>query len=120
MSASVALQNRAAGADEQTAEVPNRQTPKRRGDNAHEVSQRKRTKKSRNLAPSQAITEAAMADVAPAGVERRDKSTESPAKYAGNEDGEKSDEDHRGKMVTNYHKVFLGFRTEGINPCNKY
>ena len=46
-----------------------------------------------------------MADVAPAGVERRDKSTESPAKYAGNEDGEKSDEDHRGKMVTNYHSA---------------
>ena len=60
-------------------------------------TQCKRTKKSRNLAPSQAITEAAMADVAPAGVERRDKSTESPAKYAGNEDGEKSDEEHRGK-----------------------
>ena len=56
-----------------------------------------------------------MADVAPAGVERRDKSTESPAKYAGNEDGEKSDEDHRGKMVKNSHEVFLGFGREGID-----
>ena len=46
-----------------------------------------------------------MADVAPPGVERRDKSTESPAKYAGNEDGERSDEDHRGKIVENSHCV---------------
>ena len=39
-----------------------------------------------------------MADVALSGVERRDKSTESPAKYAGNEDGEKSDDEHRGEI----------------------
>ena len=66
----------------------------------------KRPKNSRNLAPTQSITEAAMADVAPPGVERRDKSTESPAKYAGNEDGERSDEDHRGKRGKNSHWAF--------------
>ena len=40
-----------------------------------------------------------MADVAPPGLDdRRNASTESPAKYAGNEDGERSDDDHRGKI----------------------
>ena len=105
MGASVALQNRAAGADEQTAEVPNRQTGNQNAEaTTHTKSLNvKRPKNSRNLAPTQSITEAAMADVAPPGVERRDKSTESPAKYAGNEDGERSDEDHRGKLGKNSH-----------------
>ena len=39
-----------------------------------------------------------MADVAPPASERRDKSADSPAKYAGNEDGEKSDDEHRGEI----------------------
>ena len=36
--------------------------------------------------------------MAPPASERRDKSADSPAKYAGNEDGEKSDDEHRGKI----------------------
>ena len=39
-----------------------------------------------------------MGDVAPADLDRRNTSTESPAKYAGNEDGERSDDDHRGNL----------------------
>ena len=36
--------------------------------------------------------------MAPPASERRDKSADSPAKYAGNEDGEKSDDEHRGEI----------------------
>lgn len=109
------LRNQAAGADEQseqTAELPNRQTPKRRVEATRPRSTKdtkslnvKRPKIPRNLSLQSSITEAKMADVAPPGVERRDKSTESPAKYAGNEDGERSDDDHRGKIVENSHCV---------------
>ena len=101
-------QKQAAGADRQrqTGKHPNEQ---RRGDNAHGESLDVKTQKSRNLAPYRSSTEAEMADVALSGVERRDKSTESPAKYAGNEDGEKSDEDRGKRRSSNFALSIFGF-----------
>ena len=65
-------------------------------------SEKEKAKNSKNhqtSALNRSITEVTMADVAPPGLDdRRNASTESPAKYAGNEDGERSDDDHRGKV----------------------
>ena len=94
---SVAGQQRKLVAAQKLANGLDRQTGKRRA-TTNALLNVKRIRKSRNLAPSLSITGAEMADVAPPASERRDKSADSPAKYAGNEDGEKSDDEHRGKI----------------------